>query len=86
MTLSAQYAKALRDLVAKKPAAGQEYARNLGLALKRRGHQRLAPLILAEYKKLEVAAQRSEQYKKITPSARQTQVLLDLYQKLIAAQ
>lgn len=79
MNLATQYAAALY----RSEAPDKKKLEGLRATLKRRGHEKLAPRILAEYGKLEERAERRERYSKATPESERTRVLLELYQKLI---
>ena len=79
MTLATQYARAL--YASKVPDA--ERLSGLRAALKRRGHEKLLPRIVAEYERLAVQEKRLASYKKTTPEKEQTRVLLELYQTLV---
>jgi hypothetical protein len=83
MTLSADYARALHELVFREPAKGSEFIKNLREALKRRGHEKLLPRIFLDYQALEVREARSARHKEVTPEQERTRVLLELYRKLI---
>lgn len=89
MTIAAQYAKALRELVEKNIGSkrfdkltASGYLKNLRQALERRGHIKLLPQIFSEYKKLDTARERAELHGKVTPESERTRVLLELYRKL----
>jgi hypothetical protein len=73
------YAKALCQLEAK-----PEHIAGLRDALKRRGHLKLFPRILAEYEKLQLRERRLKKQKEVTPEGERTRVLLELYRTLIA--
>lgn len=75
--IAQDYAKALFEL--EKPST-----KNLRAVLERRGHMKLLPKIFAEYQKLILQKERTEQYKKVTPQSERTRVLVQLYKKLIA--
>ncbi len=79
MNLATQYAVA----VYQSSAPDAKKVEGLRQALKRRGHEKLLPRILAEYEKLAERERRSKQYRTITPAQEQTRILLELYQKLV---
>ncbi len=81
MTLAHMYAQALFKLQGQKPT--KELAKNLQTALRRRGHEKLLPRIMAEYEKLQEGGERSAEYRTTTPEREQTRILLELYQKLV---
>jgi len=82
MTLAKMYAEALYK--AEQGKSVKEHSKNLVAALKRRGHEKLLPRIVAEYEKLLEREERSKKYKKVTPESEQTRVLLELYQKFVS--
>lgn len=82
--IASEYAKALYSLVEKNEKDGKTYLKNLRQALERRGHIKLLPQIFSEFKKLAIAAERSEMHGKITPESERTRALLELYKKLTA--
>jgi F0F1-type ATP synthase delta subunit len=84
MTIAAEYAKALYDLVEKNEKEGNMYLKNLRQALERRGHIKLLPQIFSEYKKLAMGRERAELHGKITPENERTRALLELYRKMTA--
>ncbi len=83
-TIASQYARALYALAGKDGKDAKTYLKNLRQALERRGHIKLLPQIFSEFKKLAVAAERSELHKKTTPESERTRTLLELYRRLIA--
>lgn len=82
MNLSASYARALHELVAKNPSKGSDYIKNLRHALARRGHEKLLPRIFSDYHTLTVKEERLRVHQAITPQKEQTRILLELYRKL----
>lgn len=82
MTIEAQYAKALFDLVLAHP--DKEHLPGLKKTLERKGHQKLLPRIFAEYTALLERKERSNRYAQITPQAERTRKLLELYRTLVA--
>lgn len=84
MIIASQYAKALYSLVKENPKTGKEFLVGLRVALKRRGHEKLLPQIFTEYKKLEIAGERSRKAQEVTPERERTRILFELYKKLIA--
>ena len=84
MTIAAQYATGLRELVEKHPERGREYLTNLRAVLQRRGHEKLLSRIFSEYEKLELYDARRVQHARVTPEMRRTRALLELYRKFIA--
>jgi hypothetical protein len=85
MTTAQQYAQALWEVVAADPHRPAAHLANLRAALAARGHEKLLPHIFSEYKKLELKKKRSAEHQKITPQMRRTQVLLELYERLVAS-
>lgn len=77
--IATDYAKALYELGGKK-----EHLAPLVSVLKRRGHERLMPNILAEYQKLALKDERLAKHKEESPERRRTRELLELYRKLTA--
>lgn len=77
--LAKDYAQGLYELGAKK-----EHLAELTKILKRRGHTKLLPQILAEYEKLVEHDARLLKHKEETPDQTQTRILLELYRKLTA--
>lgn len=84
MTIAEQYAAALFEVVEKNPQQGETYLKNLRAALRERGHQKLLPHIFSAYKKLLLGQERAARYREVTPQKRRTQVLIELYERLIA--
>jgi F0F1-type ATP synthase delta subunit len=85
MTLQAQYAQALHQLVAEHPEKGKEYIEHLKKVLTRKGHQKLMPRILAEYEAIVSRQERSKTYATTTPDSERTRVLLELYRTLVTS-
>lgn len=81
MTLARMYAEALSK--AEQGKTMKETVQHLLIALKRRGHLKLLPRIVAEYEKLQERSARSKAYTKVTKEGEQTRMLLELYNKLI---
>lgn len=77
--LARDYAQGLYDLRGK-----AEHLPRLREILKRRGHTKLLPQILEEYKKLVEHDERLEIHQTETPKQAQTRHLLELYRKLTA--
>ena len=86
MNPAVYYAQALFELGEAHPEHAQLYLKNLRLALKRRGHEKLLPRIWGEYQKLELKRSRVEKHKETTPQMERTDKLLQLYRRLIATQ
>lgn len=84
MTIAAQYAKALHQLVAAEPTKGKTFIKNLHATLEHRGHEKLLHQIVQEYERLEIAKERIAAAKAVTPERERTRVLFELYKKLIA--
>ena len=82
MTIARMYAEALYRAHKDKPLS--KLLPNLLLSLKRRGHTKLLPRVMAEYEKLLEREERTKEYSKVTPESEQTRVLLELYQKLVS--
>ena len=85
MNTATYYAKALHALAEAHPEEGRAYLKNLREALALRGHEKLLPRIFSEYQRLEVQKKRTAQHREVTPQMQQTDTLLQLYHKLIAA-
>jgi len=83
MTLSSDYARALRELVVAHPEKSSEYLSNLRRVLAHRGHEKLLPRILADYQALDIKEERSKRRREATPEQERTRILLELYRKLI---
>lgn len=75
--LSRDYAQGLYELGGK-----EEHLAPLRRILERRGHLKLLPQILAEYKKLEEHDARLKKHKEESPEQKQTRILLELYRTL----
>jgi hypothetical protein len=75
--LARDYAQGLYGLGGK-----QELLAPLKKVLERRGHTKLLPQILAEYRKLEEHDARMAKHKSETPEQAQTRILLELYRTL----
>ncbi len=82
MNISSQYAKALYQ----SQAPDVRLIKNFFELLKRRGHQKLAPSILNEYKKLVLQKERTLMHAHTTPQQEETRVLLQLYRRLVATE
>ena len=80
MNTSHHYARALYGL----PKPDAKHIQNLFAVLERRGHQRLAPRILVEYKKLVLQKERAAMHAAVTPRQEQTRALTELYRRLVA--
>jgi len=85
MTIAAQYAYALFELVEASPGKSKDYLQGLRTTLERKGHQKLAPSIVASYQRLQQHKDRSARYGAITPESERTRVLLELYRTLVAS-
>jgi hypothetical protein len=85
MTLSQSYARALYEASSSSGKSAHELMKNMHEALKRRGHEKLLPRIISDYEKLAMSKERLEEYRRVTPEAEQTRVLLELYRKLTAS-
>ena len=86
MTEAASYAKALHTTVSTTTLDSKKVLANFNEALKRRGHQKLLPAILAEYEKLELAEERSKTRSTITPESERNRMLLELYRRLVSSE
>lgn len=75
--IAADYAKALYESDVDKSDLPK-----LRTLLRRRGHEKLLPLIFKEYEKLALAAQRRERMARVTPAQERTRILLQLYRRL----
>jgi hypothetical protein len=75
--LSRDYAQGLYELGGK-----EEHLAPLKEVLTRRGHLKLLPQILAEYKKLGEHDARMARHKEESPEQAQTRILLELYRTL----
>lgn len=75
--LARDYAQGVYELGGK-----AEHLKPLQQVLERRGHLKLLPQILAEYKKLEEHDARIAKHKEETPEQAQTRILLELYRTL----
>lgn len=84
MTIEAQYAKALFDLVTQNPKRAADCLDGLKKTLTRKGHQKLLPRIFAEYTALLERAERSSRYSAASPEKERTRKLLELYRTLVA--
>lgn len=82
MNTAAHYARALFALIEEKPKRAAAYLTNLDAVLKKRGHEKLLPKIFNEYQKLQLAQERIEKHKTLTPEQDRTRILLELYRKL----
>lgn len=82
MRLEEMYARALFASHASEPKKVLEH---LEQALKRRGHEKLKPRILSEYRKLAAHGKRMEMHTSATPERERTRQLLELYRKLVAS-
>ena len=86
MNTAANYARALFALIenpsARATKSAATYLHNLDQVLKRRGHHKLLPRIFSEYKKLQLAKERTAAYSQLTPNQEKTRILLELYRKL----
>lgn len=85
MDLAGQYAQALHEKIAEKPASAPSYLKNLRASMRARGHEGLLPRVFAEYEKLELRRRRRESQAKTSPEAKRTRELVELYRTLIAA-
>ena len=85
MNTAAYYAQALYELGEKHPEKTREYLKNLHGVLARRGHEKLFPRIFSEFQKLDVQKMRTTQHRELTPQMEQTDKLLQLYRRLVAA-
>ncbi|MGH7141425.1 MAG: hypothetical protein ACREGH_02215 [Minisyncoccia bacterium] len=85
MQLSEQYARALRELVAKNPDRASHYFRNLRGVLARRGHEKLLRRVVDSYTALEVGAERQARAGLSTKEERRMRMLVELYRKLISS-
>ena len=85
MTIEAQYAAALFDLVTRSPEKSGEYLTGLKTTLQRKGHQKLMPRIFAEYERIATSRERSKTYAEVTPESERTRILLELYRSLVAS-
>lgn len=83
MSIASSYARALYDLVRKDASKSGVYIKNVHASLARRGIAKLAPAIAREYRKLEVADERRQEYGAVTPEKERVRVLLGLYKKLV---
>lgn len=75
--LSRDYAQGLYELGGK-----EEHLAPLKKVLERRGHLKLLPQILAEYRKLGERDARMARHKEESPEQAQTRILLELYRTL----
>ena len=82
MKLEELYAHALYETQSKEPKKVLDVLRQ---TLRARGHEKLLPKIYSEYEKLQVRAKRLAMHKTVTPERERTRVLLELYNKLVAA-
>ena len=80
MTIAGQYAKALYET----KAPGAKALKNLGVALRRRGHHKLLPRVYAEYQKLLLRESRRTRAQSPNQRQRQTKILVELYRRLIS--
>lgn len=86
MTIEAQYAKALYELVQKDPPQASKYLENLKMTLNAKGHQKLISGIFAEYQRIEEQKKRLGTYAQTSPAEDRTRILLELYRKLVTSQ
>ena len=78
--IAADYAKVLYESEPDKSTLPK-----LRALLRRRGHDKLLPLIFKEYEKLALAAERRARLANVTPEQKRTRILLQLYRKLTHA-
>lgn len=82
MTQESQYAQALFELNREHPHKSHEHLANVKKVLAKRGHQKLLPKIFSAYNRLAEQETRSKRYETITPEAKRTRELVELYRVL----